>query len=204
MCTCYDNEAERLHAESNIYKNRLPARGNGARNQYRTAGASERSQGYSVKGKPQSGVGSTSPYSYQNQNTFTSTKKSNVPMNFDGGSMPTRYDSRGQPLSMNSPQDMHNNYSRPVPQGQFMDDDNAWQYSTPNNNYLGSRQPSANQWGQNLNMPPLHRQTTEQPDRRPQRGKYNNFMNDSENMMGGPSPMQNQNPSFDQQMYTGL
>lgn len=31
MCTCYDNEAERLHAESNIYKNKLPARGNGGR-----------------------------------------------------------------------------------------------------------------------------------------------------------------------------
>lgn len=31
MCTCYDNEAERLHAESNIYKHKLPARGNGSR-----------------------------------------------------------------------------------------------------------------------------------------------------------------------------
>ena len=57
---------------------------------------------------------------------------------------------------------------------------------------------------QNPNQPPrLQKYGTDTMDRKPMRGKYNNFMDDSQNMMGpGPSPIPHQ-PSFENQPYTG-
>lgn len=59
MCTCYDNEAERLHAESNIYKNRMPTRGNGSRFANK---AHDTSSQYSVKAGVRT-ANSVSPHS---------------------------------------------------------------------------------------------------------------------------------------------
>lgn len=126
MCTCYDNEAERLHAESNIYKNRLPARGNGGRYNLRNDTVSQRSQYSTNKGGPRS-ANSVSPHSqttFRNRDTFTSTKKSNLHSNYDPGSMTSRYDQRGPNMGMGS-QHGPNSYGKPMPQGQFMDED-AW------------------------------------------------------------------------------
>lgn len=125
MCTCYDNEAERLHAESNIYKNRLPTRGNGSR--FANKVPPDQSSQYSVKAGVRT-ANSLSPHSsaFRNQNTFTSTKKSNMhmgTMHDNGGSMTSRYDSRA--LAMTQVQSS-NNYGRPIPQGQYMDEDMAW------------------------------------------------------------------------------
>lgn len=116
MCTCYDNEAERLHAESNIYKNRLPARGNGSRFVNKNY---DNSSQYSVKAGVR-GANSLSPHSqtttYRNQNTYTSTKKSNPfggpPLNDNLGSMTSRYDSRANAMTQVQ---SHNNYARNVP-----------------------------------------------------------------------------------------
>lgn len=60
MCTCYDNEAERLHAESNIYKNRLPTRGNGSR--FANKVPADTSSQYSVKAGVRT-ANSVSPHS---------------------------------------------------------------------------------------------------------------------------------------------
>ena len=112
MCTCYDNEAERLHAESNIYKHKLPARGNGSRFANK---AYDNSSQYSVKTGLR-GANSLSPHSqttFRNQNTFTSTKKSNGPMghpNDHMGSMTSRYDSRAMATTQVQ---LQNNYGRP-------------------------------------------------------------------------------------------
>ena len=176
MCACYDNEAERQHAESNIYKNRLPARGNGSR--LANKNYDNYSQ-YSVRA-----ANSLSPHSqtsYRNQNTYTSTKKSNrfgAHMNDNMGSMTSRYDSRANAMTQAQSQ---NNYGRNVPQGQYMDDESGWQYNTPNaNNY--DQQNCYNQ-----GQPRLQKYGTDMPDRRQFRGKYNNFMDDSQQYMPGQS-----------------
>jgi hypothetical protein len=55
-------------------------------------------------------------------------------INENGGSMTSRYDSRA--MAMTQVQTSYN-YGRPIPQGQYMDEDSgAWQYNTPNSNTM--------------------------------------------------------------------
>lgn len=97
-------------------------------------------------------------------------------MHDNGGSMTSRYDSRA--LAMTQVQSS-NGYGRPIPQGQYMDEDLAWQYNTPNSNAMEFNNPHQQQYYGGGGHPRLQKFNTDKADRRPVKGKYNNFMDDS-------------------------